>query len=622
MSTGGQTINDRLNAAKYTIAGRSLSRCICKATTEELLQPKKKHLDYLAACTYETDISMMQLANQLIERANHSNWIVVYKSLITVHHLMSFGNERFIQYLASSNYTLKPDGFHDKVITKGYNMATYIRRYAIYINQKSLSYRGLAVDLCRKQRTKEKILRSMPIDRLLETLPVVHKQLGTLLNFDCSAHDLTCNIMVACFRLLFHDAIRLFASYNDGIINLFEKYFDLNKKMCREAFEAYKKFLDCADRVSDFLKVAEAINLDRGDIPDFKRAPSSLLQALEQHLISLETNKRDKSIVISASSATMPSFSADVDFEPSLSMVVKGYDATSQLAFGDQTCEQGIEAINALSNFDSDFNSTENFSKNSNPYAPATKDMVPSQGDSMFPPLSSPPRMTRNQQAAISPVPNLKVGNNMSRNNSANSQLSKINHNSDPFRPVTSDTKAIDELNASVFFDPPPQKDSNSLQYQQQQIELKLHQQQLQRTDISSGEQTTSNSALEFKPPGFCDGSLLEPEFSIQTRFDPSIDFHTQQQLIQIQREQAALKRRQNTNDNSPSGIYNNNNINNNNNNNIMDSNSHHNTNSSNNNSSYNKSGGNIGISKLKSKQESMFEDLEKSMRQSLKVDK
>lgn len=619
MSTKGQTINDRLNAAKYTIAGRFLSRCICKATTEEMLQPKKKHLDYLAACTYETDISMMQLANQLIERANHSNWIVVYKSLITVHHLMSFGNERFIQYLASSNYTFKPNGFHDKVITKGYNMSTYIRRYAIYINQKSLSYRGLAVDLCRKQRAKEKILRTMPIERLLETLPVVQKQLETLLNFDCSADDLSNNIIVACFRLLFHDSIRLFASYNDGIINLFEKYFDLNKKMCREAFEAYKKFLDCADRVSDFLKVAEAINLDRGDIPDFKRAPSSLLQALEQHLISLETNKRDKSIVISTSSATMPSFSAEVDFEPSLSMVVKGYDSRSQMAFGDQICEPGVEAISALSTLDSEPSCIENKSKITDPYANTVtattntailNNTIPSLSDAIFQPLSSLPKSSRSQQAAVSPVPGLRIGNSLSRNDSSNSQLSKLNDSSDPFRPTTPSSKAIDELKASVFFDPPPQK-MNKLQSQPFELDSR------QKTENLNAEQSSGNIP-EYKPPGFCNGSLLEPEFSIQTRFDPSIDLHTQQQLIQIQREQAALKRRQNPNDNPSSGFYNNNNdpMNSNNNNNNM------NNNIIGNNLSYQKSGGNIGVPKLKSKQESMFEDLEKSMRQSLKVDK
>jgi len=63
------------------------------------------------------------------------------------------------------------------------------------------------------------------------------------------------------FMLLFRDLIRLFACYNDGIINLLEKYFDMNKKQARDALDLYKKFLVRMDRVGEFLKVAEVCHL-------------------------------------------------------------------------------------------------------------------------------------------------------------------------------------------------------------------------------------------------------------------------------------------------------------------------------------------------------------------------
>ena len=43
--SGGQTITDRLTAARHALAGSQLGKTICKATTEELTAPKKKHLD-------------------------------------------------------------------------------------------------------------------------------------------------------------------------------------------------------------------------------------------------------------------------------------------------------------------------------------------------------------------------------------------------------------------------------------------------------------------------------------------------------------------------------------------------------------------------------------------------
>ncbi|XP_049844602.1 phosphatidylinositol-binding clathrin assembly protein LAP isoform X4 [Schistocerca gregaria] len=288
----GQTINDRLLAARHSLAGQGLAKSVCKATTEEMIGPKKKHLDYLMHCTNEPNVSIPQLANLLIERSQNTNWVVVFKALITVHHMMCYGNERFTQYLASSNSTFQLSNFLDKSGVQGYDMSPFIRRYAKYLNEKALSYRTVAFDFCKVKRGKDDgTLRTMSAEKLLKTLPVLQSQLDALLEFDCTANDLTNGVINMAFMLLFRDLIRLFACYNDGIINLLEKYFDMNKKQCRDALDLYKKFLIRMDRVAEFLKVAENVGIDKGDIPDLTKAPSSLLDALEQHLASLEGKK-------------------------------------------------------------------------------------------------------------------------------------------------------------------------------------------------------------------------------------------------------------------------------------------------------------------------------------------
>lgn len=47
----------------------------------------------LIHCTNEPNVSIPHLANLLVERSQNTNWIVVFKALITVHHLMCYGNE-------------------------------------------------------------------------------------------------------------------------------------------------------------------------------------------------------------------------------------------------------------------------------------------------------------------------------------------------------------------------------------------------------------------------------------------------------------------------------------------------------------------------------------------------
>ena len=514
MSTKGQTINDRLNAAKYTLAGQALARCICKATTEELMRPKKKHLDYLAACTHEPNVSMQQLATLLIERTNHSNWAVVYKALITVHHLMSNGHEKFTQYLASSNYSFQLNNFLDRIVAKGYAMSIFIRRYSNYINRKALSYRTLALDLCRAKRksTSSSVLRTMPIERLLETLPIIQKQLDALLEFGCAPEELNNSIITASFTLLFHDAIRLFASYNDGIINLFEKYFDLSKKMCREAFEAYKKFLDCTDRVADFLKVAEAINLNNGDLPDFKRAPSSLLDAFEQHLISLESNKkRDTKVDVDTKLAAFPSFSVSNDYD---------HHSSSQDSPNVDDLSRDLESQLGFATSDDDFVA----------------------------------KIAVEKKSPIDMGADVAIAQETRKNNPDLSGLMKSGF--DGLESISNDTQTINPVDNLV---------SNKSPFD----------------DEPFVNTTPKGNLFDIDPPGFSNGTLLTPE-ALQISIDPSIDPRTQQQLMQIRREQVANKQ--------------------------------HNSGSSNNNI-----GGSNSLKKnIKPSKESMFEDLEQTMRQSL----
>lgn len=288
----GQTINDRILAAKHSIAGQGLAKAVCKATTEELIAPKRKHLDYLLRCTEEPNVSIPHLANLLLERVQNPNWIVVFKSLVTIHHMMCYGNERFTQYLASSNTNFQLSNFMDKGGVQGYDMSPFVRRYAKYLSEKSVSYMKVAFDFCKVKRGKDGgTIRKMNSEKLLKTLPILHEQLDALLDFEATTQDLNNGVINGAFMLLFRDLIRLFACYNDGIINLLEKYFDMNKKHAREALDIYKRFLIRMDRVGEFLKTAEKFGIDKQDIPDLARAPSSLLEALESHLANLEGRK-------------------------------------------------------------------------------------------------------------------------------------------------------------------------------------------------------------------------------------------------------------------------------------------------------------------------------------------
>ncbi|XP_030248433.1 clathrin coat assembly protein AP180 isoform X13 [Sparus aurata] len=292
----GQTLTDRIAAAQYTLTGSDVSRAVCKATTHEQTPPKKKHMEFLIQATQETNVNVPQMADTLMERAGNASWVVVFKALITTHHLMVHGNERFLQFLASRNTLFNLSNFLDKTGSHGYDMSTFIRRYSRYLNEKAFAYRQMAFDFGRVKKGAEGVMRTMTVEKLLKGMPTLQSQIDALLDFDVHPKDLDNPVINACFLLLFKDLIKLYACYNDGIINLLEKFFQMKRSQCKDGLEIYKRFLTRMTRVSEFFKIAEQVGIDKNDIPELTQAPESLLESLETHLNTLEGKKpEDKS---------------------------------------------------------------------------------------------------------------------------------------------------------------------------------------------------------------------------------------------------------------------------------------------------------------------------------------
>ncbi|VDN11168.1 unnamed protein product [Dibothriocephalus latus] len=212
----GQSLMDRVTQAKYSLAGSSLGKVVAKASTVELIPPKKKHLDRLIRYSNEPSVSIPLLVGFLVERTHEKSWVIVFKALITSHHLMNYGNE-------------------------------LIKEPQLDNTERS------------KRLMKGKRLSIMEITLATEK-------------------DLNNQIINAAFLLLYKDLIRLFASYNEGMMNLIGKsLYKLCVKHlyvvnimqpkfkhsagtlhhCRIALDLYSNFPEVMDKVDSFLTVAE-----------------------------------------------------------------------------------------------------------------------------------------------------------------------------------------------------------------------------------------------------------------------------------------------------------------------------------------------------------------------------
>ena len=279
------SVVDRLQAAKYTITGNDVSKTVGKATTHEMGAPKRKHLDYLIHATHEPNVSLPECADMLLTRIQDPSWVVSLKAMMSLHHLMNEGNEKFMRYMASKGNSF--EFVSEKVGPMADDMTPFVNKYGHYLSEKCHSYRQATTDFIRVAKTN--FLRQASVDKLLAYIPILQRQIDGIVNLELSSTDICTEICRAAFVLIFRDLIALFTIYNEGIINMLELFFEMEKKHARESFDLYKKFIVRMGKVEHFLKVAEDAGIDQGDdVPDLSKAPSSLLSALENHLGSID----------------------------------------------------------------------------------------------------------------------------------------------------------------------------------------------------------------------------------------------------------------------------------------------------------------------------------------------
>ncbi|XP_075253894.1 phosphatidylinositol-binding clathrin assembly protein unc-11-like isoform X3 [Convolutriloba macropyga] len=400
----GQSVIDRMQAAKHSVLGSQIGKKVCKATTEEILAPKRKHLEDLLQYTHDPNVNVTDIIDLLLSRTHNQNWVVVYKSLITLHHLMCYGHEKVIQNMASRTMELNLASYYDRKDMQGAQMSPFIQRYSKYLSAKAGSYRAIAFDFCNAKRGREEgKLRNMEAHELLMALPTLSDQLEALLEFQkarkeareqsfARPSDLTNGIIIASFMLLFKDSIRLFASYNEGIINLLEKFFDMtSKKQCEQALNSYKKFLQQMENVGKFLKVAEEYGIDKGDIPDLTSAPSSLLEALESHYQGLESDKKSGVAKVNKAASKPPGIPKQLSVNAEAFAAVSHkpqsnnpffFEEANEAASGRMAGISEADKQKALEEEQTEMNKFSSQVKSFNPFAPDAADSVPASNSS------------------------------------------------------------------------------------------------------------------------------------------------------------------------------------------------------------------------------------------------
>ncbi|KAG0178287.1 hypothetical protein DFQ29_003666 [Apophysomyces sp. BC1021] len=263
-----------------------MENAVRKATRLDYHPPKQKHLSTLIALTYQNPASVVEIVEHLERRLRESSWIIMFKVLIITHTLMRDGNgERMIAYVETHPSAIDTSRLREK--SSGVVHIQNIYVYTDYLQQKILAYRELKTDYVKSTMANNVgRLRHLSVTNgLLKETMVLQKQISSLLKCKFHLDEVDNSISLCAFRLLVEDLLVLFQAVNEGVVNILEHYFAMDKPDARSALEIYKRFARQTHETIAFLDRARQMQNELHiAIPAPKHAPLSLAAALEEYL--------------------------------------------------------------------------------------------------------------------------------------------------------------------------------------------------------------------------------------------------------------------------------------------------------------------------------------------------
>ncbi|KAI3845160.1 hypothetical protein MKW92_006378 [Papaver armeniacum] len=261
----------KVGLAKVNSGYKELDVAIVKATNHVERVAKEKHVRFIfeAISSSRPRADVLYCIHALSKRlAKTHTWAVALKTLFVIH--------RALREVDSS--------FHEELIsyrrTRAWDYSSWVRIYALYLEERLECYRILNYDVeTDRPRTKE-----LDTADLIEQLPALQQLLFRLLA--CLPEGAaTYNIVIQnALSLVAIESIRLYAAINDGILNLVDKFFEMQQHDALRALEIYKRAVNQTEKLSEFYEKCRGLELGRGQkFIKLEKPPASFLVAMEDY---------------------------------------------------------------------------------------------------------------------------------------------------------------------------------------------------------------------------------------------------------------------------------------------------------------------------------------------------
>ncbi|XP_074559359.1 LOW QUALITY PROTEIN: putative clathrin assembly protein At5g35200 [Curcuma longa] len=277
-----------VSLAKVNSDYKELDIAIVRATNHVERPSKEKHIrvifSAISAARPRADVAycIHALARRL---AKTQNWAVALKTLLVIHRALREVDptfrEELINYGRSRNQMLNMSHFKDDSSAYAWDYSAWVRTYALYLEERLECFRMLKYDVeSDPPRTKD-----LGTAELLEQLPSLQQLLHRLLGCEplgASRHNIIIHLALT---MVASESIKIYISISDGIINMVDKFFEMQRHDAVRALDIYRRAGQQGERLSEFYEICKSMDVRRGEkFLKIEQPPASFLTTMEEYI--------------------------------------------------------------------------------------------------------------------------------------------------------------------------------------------------------------------------------------------------------------------------------------------------------------------------------------------------
>eukprot|EP00039_Didymoeca_costata_P027651 m.18856 g.18856 ORF g.18856 m.18856 type:complete len:654 (+) comp6427_c0_seq2:309-2270(+) len=265
---------------------------VIKATDSAESAPKQKHIAAIVKFSFNPDISIELIGQEIIERTSKASWIVVIKALIAHHALMRDGSPRYAAYMSTRSSTFDLGAFMDRKTVHGQICSDYIRKYNTFLNEKLLCIRKIGFDFghIEAEKRMQKIVESGAphvYEPMREIMKLLAQSSTTLVSDPTNANLMNIELIKHVAILIFRDTLRMVRYLQDCMCKLLERtgFFKMNKQDAIIALGTIEDCIKHLEQVDKFFEVCKEFGANDGlDVDELSKAPASVLPQLRGYV--------------------------------------------------------------------------------------------------------------------------------------------------------------------------------------------------------------------------------------------------------------------------------------------------------------------------------------------------